>query len=287
MAAKYPVSLASFLTYVDQPWAPGDTVTAPDGVTQIDLTIDDAFITQQLHEEIVAVEKTIGINPYKIPPIGIKPVTTQVRWLYDNTAWGRVDANNIVQPRPPPSHNHQHGHSSGLLNDDHHQYMTVNGEISRPQGFTLPVQGYPATSGSQIVTVNQVLSYGFQTAASAKNVIDSELVEAIGDPTQAPMTGPDSRHWRITGGYFYGPSDTNGVITIDFSRAHFNGILSFIFMKRPFPGWSMLGWYNYQYMEDQLILINLTNSSASIQFIEDIVVDRQAAVSLVWIALGI
>jgi hypothetical protein len=287
MPASYPVSLATFLTYVDQPWVPGDTITAPDGVTQIDLTIDDALITRQIHEEIVAIEKTIGVSPFEIPVLGRSPVGTQIMWIYNNKAWGRVDANNIVQPQPPPSHNHQHGTSTGLTHDDHPQYMTASGDSGRPHGFTQPVTGQPAKASTGLVTYNQVLGYHYLTAAQVRQTIASELSEAVGDPHQAPMTGPTSGHYRVTGGYFYGPSDTNGVITINFSRAHFSSILTFLFMKRPFPGESMLGWYNYQYMEDQLLLVNLTNHSASIQFIEDIVVDRQAAVSLTWIAIGV
>jgi len=45
--------------------------------------------------------------------------------------------------------------------------------------------------------------------------------------------------------------------------------------------------YAYQYMEDQLLLTSLTNSSAVVTFIEDVRVDKQALVSLCWLALGI
>jgi len=49
----------------------------------------------------------------------------------------------------------------------------------------------------------------------------------------------------------------------------------------------MLGWPTFQYEEDQLILLAYDTRGAWIQFIEDIVVDRQAAVAMTWVALGI
>lgn len=315
MPASYPVSLATFLTYYDQPpdpvGKPGvKTAKASDG-TLIDLTIDAALITRQIQQEIVAIEKTIGANPFRIPELrGTPPgpknppavamqgyLSHSIHWLLFNTAWGRADSNGVVPPTPPPSHNHTHGHmlSNGPTFDQHHRITSVpddHPQYMRRDGsraFTHPVAGRNATDAHHLVTLGQVQGL---TAAQVNQTIQDELTENLVDPffpgvALKPMTGPDSRRWRLTGGYFYGPTDVNGNIYIDFSRARFSGLASFSYMKHQFPGQSMLGWYNFQYMEDQLILLNLSAQGAWIQFLEDIVVDRQANVAMTWMALGI
>jgi len=305
MPAAYPTSLAHFLTYYDQPpdppGQPGQkTLVNPDGTT-VDLTIDAAAITRQIQEEVVAIEKTVGVQLFQIPGMTAKPATSSktapayplqgwlsnsIHWMFWNLAFGQVQpGTNIVAPTPPPSHNHMHSKSLALTADDHHQYVPVNGT----RGFNGPVTGRTATSSHQLITLAQAQGAGL-TAAQVENIIEEELQDSLTDPNFTglhAMTGPDARRWRMTGGYFYGPTDGNGNIYINFAAAHFGGLASFVYMKMPFPGQSMLGWYNYQYMEDQLILLSLTDQGAWIQFIEDIVVDRSANVSMVWMALGI
>lgn len=305
MPAAYPNSLASFLTYYDQPpdppGQPGQkTLVNSDGTT-VDLTIDAAGITRGIQEEIVAIEKTVGVQPFQIPGMAAKTSTNpsappafpltgwlsnSVHWLFWNLAFGRLQpGTNIVPPVPPPSHNHFHNKSLNLTADNHPQYVPVNGS----RGFTNPVTGQTATSSHHLITLAQAKGAGL-TAAQVSQIIQEELQDSLSDPYftgQHAMTGPDARRWRMTGGYFYGPSDVNGNIYINFAAAHFGGLASFVYMKMPFPGQSMLGWYNFQYMEDQLILLSLTDQGAWIQFIEDIQVDRQANVSMVWMALGI
>jgi hypothetical protein len=90
----------------------------------------------------------------------------------------------------------------------------------------------------------------------------------------------------MTGGHFIGRTDANGNIRVDYSSAHFIGILTFVFMKLPFSGSSASG-YTYQYKEDQLLLQSIDNQGCWIRFAEDMVVDRQANVALTWLVVGV
>jgi hypothetical protein len=115
----------------------------------------------------------------------------------------------------------------------------------------------------------------------------SSIIQAtLASASSYPMTGPAPQRYRMTGGFFSGYTNASGNVFIDFSAAHFGGVLTFVFMKLPYPGGSRFG-YKYRYEEDQLHMISIANNGAWIQFIEDIVVDRQALIALTWIAVGV
>jgi hypothetical protein len=130
--------------------------------------------------------------------------------------------------------------------------------------------------------LNQAQGAGL-TAAQVQWQIENDLANT----SAYPCLGPDGRRWRMAGGFWSGYTDANGVAAVDLRAAGFAGILTFNWMRNPFPGESMLGWYAFQYMEDQLEILGLTNQFAYIQFIEDIRVDKQALVACTWLALGI
>ena len=124
-----------------------------------------------------------------------------------------------------------------------------------------------------------------------QNIIQTALNNALYNPWDPahpfpPVLGPDGRKWKMTGGFFNGYTDNSGNVWIDFSAAGFSGVLSFVYVKMPYPGRSHFG-YVYHYEEDQLVLLGLSVQGALIQFIEDIVVDRRANVCMTWMALGI
>jgi hypothetical protein len=290
ITASYPVSIKSFLTYQDQP--PGSTsVIAPDDPTNptpgtpYDLTIDRAYITNEIHSEVLAMEQNIGVgaNATIVVP-GITTMGGEINFLYNNKANGRVDpSNNAIYASVTPTHNHTHAELRNLDADDHTQYVLVDGA----RGFSAPVAGVPAAASNQLMTLGQLLSQGWLNSAQAQYVIDEQiLAETGGYPVRGPAPQPYPWRYRMTGGYFWGQTDESGLIRIDYSAAAFIGILSIVYMKMPFPGVSVYG-YVYQYEEDQLMLIEIDNSGCTIQFTEDIVIDRQAWVSMCWMVVGV
>jgi hypothetical protein len=280
MPASYSASIKSFLTYQDQPGV-NNIVPDPSNPGQtVDLTIDRAKITNEIHDEVVAIESTMGVTGGKALIPGISQFGRDIAYLYNNKSAGRVDpSNNAIYPTPPPSHNHVHAYLSGNSADVHPQYVRVDGR----RGFSAQVSAPSATNGSQLTTLSQVQNAGYLNSPQVHSAIQS----ALNAKSAHPVTGPAPQRYRMTGGYFYGPSDSNGMIWIDYSAANFAGILSLVFMKNPFPGESMLGWYTYQYEEDQLLLQSISNRGAMVQFIEDIVVDRSANVALTWMVVGV
>jgi hypothetical protein len=294
---RYPVRTRDFVTYQDQPGDANHIITGPDGSTPLDLTVDFAIVTKDLHTEIISMEQAIGAPPYLVPKTTTLAGSTQ--WLFLNKAAGRVDARGAITPPPtnlstgpgdrsgaipqgPPTHSHEHKTSTLRNADDHHQYMRVDGGRAFSAAATAPA----ATAAKHLINLSQAKAAGLNST-QVQSIITSALAAQKLNPGEHNITGPDSRRWKMAGGVAQGYTDMNGNLSVDLKPARFAGILSFTYMKMPFPGGSMLGWYAYQYMEDQLILLALSVQGAVIQFIEDIRVDRQALVCMCWMALGI
>lgn len=279
-AQRYPVAIRDFVTYLNQPWNSTKSITTPNpnpppSTLTTDLTLFLATVNRDLQTEILSLEKTIGIRPFTVPRQAT--IGKSIQWLYSNTSPGRVDARGAINPLPTPSHTHVHAQSADLKADDHLQYTRVDGT----RGFTRPVTAPPGSHTNSLITLAQARAAGL-TAAQVQSIINSSLATT----SDYPITGPTAGRYLMAGGYYNGSSDIYGNIWIDFGACHFHRVLSFVYMKVPFPGGSMLGWPAFQYMEDQLILLTLDNRGATIQFIEDIVVDRSATVAMTWIALG-
>jgi hypothetical protein len=242
MAASYPTSIKSFLTYHDQPTNPSLVVPDPDNPGQtVDLTLDRAKITNEIHDEVIAMEKTIGLGyvPTAIP--GTITMGAELDALYNGKSNGRIDpSNNAIYPLPPPSHNHVHNQLTGLDADDHPQYMRVDGA----RGFSAPVNGQWAWLPNHLCTLGQVQNADWQTSSQVNFLIWTTVTPVC----PYPMAGPEwiSKRYRMTGGTFWGRTDVNGNAWIDFSAARFAGVLTFVYMKMPFPGGSAYG-YAYQY----------------------------------------
>lgn len=285
MAASYPVSIKSFLTYQDQPGDAAHIIpdpTNPIPGSTIDLTIDRAKITNEIHDEVIAMEGTIGVGyqPGTTVIPGTRTLGKEVDWLYNNKANGRIDpSNNAIYPLPPPSHNHVHSQLSGLSADVHPQYVRVDGS----RGFSAPVKGQWAASTNQLVPLAQTQSAGYLNSSQVEFIIYTTVLSKCPHPM---ICVRDPQRYRMTGGWSAGYTDSNGLFRIDYSAAHFRGVATLVYMKMPFPGPSAYG-YTYQYEEDQLTLIEIDNNGAWIQFSEDVMVDRQAWVSMTWMVLGV
>lgn len=286
---RYPFWIREFVTYKDQPAGiagDGVTITDPTKVyvagdgTLTDLTLDSAVVTKDLQTEITSLEQTIGAPAYLVPKT--TSLGASIQWLYTHKSTGQVDSRGAIMPPPAPTHSHLHQASTALNADDHPMYMRVDGG----RAFSAPVTAPAATNAHQLINLSQAKVAGLNSS-QVQTIINQTLAAQKLVPGEAGVTGPDGRRWKLAGGVAQGYTDVNGNLWVDLTPCQFSGILSFIFMKMPFPGLSMLGWYNYQYMEDQLLLLGLSTQGALIQFIEDIRVDRQATVCMCWIALGI
>lgn len=277
---RYPIALRDFMTYQNQPGDSNHIVNTPNpgpggGMITTDLTIDAAAVTRDIETEVVSLEKTIGAKPFLVPQQ--TTLGKSVVWLYNNKSPGKVDARNSVNPLPMPSHNHPHPLSTDLSSDDHDQYVRVDGA----RGFNNPVTAPPATSSGHLITLAQARGAGL-TAPQVESVIQAQLAA----DAAYTVTAFGGGRFRMAGGWYYGYTNVNGDIYVDFGPAGFSQLMTFVYMKMPYPGESMLGWYQYQYVEDQLILLSMNQAGAWIQFIEDIRVDRQALVSMTWMAVG-
>jgi hypothetical protein len=287
MPASYPASIKSFLTYQDQPGQPGHIVSDPEKPGQlppatVDLTIDRARITNEIHEEIIAMEQNLGLRSDWGKYYGLS-IGKNIDALFNGKANGHPDpTNNAIYPLPPPSHNHIHAELSNKNADDHPQYMRVDGA----RGFTQPVAGQWATALNHLVPLAQAQSANFVTY----NQVEFLIWTTVSENCPYPIAGPQwtAQRYRMTGGVTSGYTNSNGMLRVDYSAANFGGILTFVFMKMPFPGGSIAypGAYTYRYEEDQLLLYEVDNNGAWITFQEDLTVDRQALVALCWIVMG-
>jgi hypothetical protein len=263
---RYPIQLRDFCTYQDQPGDGNHILSTIDPSTGMpvttDLTIDYAAITGDMHTEVISIEKTIGTRPFTPP--SCTTVGQGIGWLYNNKA-------SLV-------HGHMHGLLTALTADDHPEYELVNGR--RP--FTAPITAPAASNGNQLVNYNQVTGAHYITTAQFQSMLASNLASR-----GSQVSDPYGQRLQMMGGVAQGYTDANGLLYVQFGSGFKNGVLTFVYMKMPYPLASYFYGYVFQYMEDQLVLMNLSNQGATIQFIEDVQVDRQAWVSLCWMAIGI
>jgi hypothetical protein len=286
MPTAYPLSIKSFLTFQDQPGT-NNIVPDPNNPTQtVDLTIDKAFITNEIHSEVLAMEQAIG-TPGN-PPTTIPGTTTmgaEINNLFLGKASGRVDpSNNAIYPSGVPTpHNHVHAQLSDNAADVHPQYIRVDGT----RGFTAPVAAPWGTALNHLCPLGQAESVGWLNFNQVAFIVAAQTNKECPYPMVCTHDWPGMQRYRMSGGVTAGYTDANGVIYVDYSAANYSGIASFIYIKMPYPLPSYYG-YTYQYEEDQLMLYApITNQGAFIQFSEDIVVDRQAWVALCWMVLGV
>jgi hypothetical protein len=252
MPATYPISIKTFITYEDQ----HGPITGPS-----DPSIIYAYITNEIHDEVIAVEKVMGLHPFTSPG--------------ETTLGGTLK--DIFQTKAPRVHTHSHNFMLNRGADDHPQYVRTDGT----RGFSPnPVGGVPGWYGNQLITLGQMTQ--MQNNGQMMTTPGLEWLVGVME-SQFGYTCPGP--WTITGGQSYGYTDQNGYLNVNFGGAFRSGILSFVYMRLPMPGGSHYG-YTYRFVEDQLLLRNLTRFGATIQFAEDVSVDRSAWVALSWIAIG-
>ncbi len=253
-SASFPATVKVFQTFLDQ--------------TQ---TIFAAHINE-VHAEIVAIEKLIGAQPF----VSL-PYTTFAAALAD-----------LATNKAPANHQHNHSDLAGdATGDDHTQYVRVDGS----RGFTGPVVVPNALTGGQLVNLGQLISLGYLTVAQANNIMNTALNRSIRGAAggSGPLPGyaaPTTFGWTLLGGYVEGPTDASGNMSTTFSTGYpfTTCVQSFIATKVPVSGGHAQPAYNS--LESQLSLVATTLTSATVRFSNDsgALANQWAAFS--WICIG-
>lgn len=195
--ASFPASIKIFPTFQDQT-----------GGVDPRLTTDFAGNTNEIHDEVVAIETTLGTNPFGGLPAGMGTLNQALNYLYLNKASGQ--------------HVHRHTDLFGdATTDDHPQYARVDGT----RAFTGPVTAPNASVGTQLATLGQIQALGYQTSSSLANqlsTVESSLVKgAYATDSGMPFFPASTTNgWTLTGGYKAGVTDANGQLHATFGISY-------------------------------------------------------------------
>ena len=258
MAATFPAAIKVFTVfhdYTDVIWA---------------LSINEC------HDEIVALEKIVGTNPFTSTPY--TSVGGAIQELYNNKAPANLT----------------HLHSTNLedaVGNDHPQYMLITGY----PGFSRPVGGVAGTAPADLVPLSQLRSFGYLNAAQVTAIVDRTVNGDVASATYGLMAGAkggtpllgasSSTAWRITGGLFSGCTDGNGRVTVPFGITFGQVVQSVQITKLPPQGSG--GCPPYNWIESQQTLVGVSGNSATVQFSHDYSWQPNMWVSFTWIAMGI
>lgn len=255
MAASYPNAIKIFQTFQDQ--------------TQI---IYSGHINE-IHDEVVALESTIGTNPFVGTPYS--SIAGAINDLYLNKA--------------PLAHPHAHSALQGLTNDDHTQYVRTDGS----RGFTAPVAAPNAVSGGQLATLGQVTGQGYLSpgaangliAAAAAYLVNTRFAASAATPGLFGFPNQGGVGWSLTGGYNVGNTDGSGRITQSLGSAFPTMLLAFIATKVVAPGGGTDPPYNALTASDPTV-ISGTNTAVILEFNAGATVLTNQQVAYCWVAVG-
>lgn len=254
MAAAYPTSLKVFSVfhdYTDIIWA---------------MSINEC------HDEILALEKALGTNPFLNTPY--TSFGGAIQDLYNNKA--------------PKTHTHTH---KNLLDDtqgnDHPQYIMVNGY----PGFSRPVNGKAGTGNNDLVPLGQLHSLGYLNAAQVEALINAALGNLMaGVDSNPPLAGSSAAtgpRWHLQGGLTSGVTDGNGQVWVNFHTPYGHCLQAFVATKlppqRPAAGYPATP---YNWVEAQLTLVYASGTQAALQFSHDYSWQPNQFVTFSWIAIG-
>jgi hypothetical protein len=227
-----------------------------------------ALSINECHDEIQALEKTLGASPFSGTPY---------------TSFGGA-IQDLFLNKAPMSHTHDH-HS--LLDDtvgnDHPQYIMVNGY----PGFSRPVAGVAGGAPANLVTLSQLQSFGYQNNAQVQNAVNAATASLMAGARGGPplLGATSSTAWRIQGGLCSGCTDGNGRITVAFGSGYGQCVQAFSCTKLPPEGSGPCPPYNW--IEAQVTLVGVAGNSATVQFSHDYSMQAGMWVSFTWIAMGI
>lgn len=176
ITASYPLVVKIFQTLVDE------------------ITTIDAADINEIHDEIVAIETTLGLSPYTGTP-------------YTNLAEALTD---LYNTKADSDHDHDHSDLLGLDNPvAHPQYSLIDGSVP----FTGPVSGVPAVAGNQLATLGQVQGLGFVDGSYVAGQLDAltqNLVRAVAG-SNSPIFGTfDPANAKLAFGLVSGTTGPSG-----------------------------------------------------------------------------
>jgi hypothetical protein len=237
-----------------------------------------ALSINECHDEIQALEKTLGANPFNGTPY---------------TSFGGA-IQDLYQNKAPANHTHVH---HNLLNDttgnDHPQYIQVNGY----PGFSRPVAGVAGSAPADLVPLHQLQSFGFLNSAQIQAMVNAATASLMaGAKGGTPLVGgTTSTAWRITGGTVSGCTNGNGQITVNFDGSppgtpnpkiiFGHCVQAFTCTKLPPQGSG--GCPPYNWIEAQMTLLGASGSGATVQFSHDYSWQANMWVSFSWIVMGV
>jgi hypothetical protein len=254
MASSYPNTFKIFQTFQDY------------------TDIIFAISVNEIHDEVISIERTLGANP--LAGTGYVSIGQGLQDLKTNKA--------------DLGHYHDHAalHGDGPPADDHPQYMRTDGS----RNFTGPVQSPWAVNNNQLVPIGQLYAQQYINVPQAEWIIGVMLGNLIrgafpGPPT-SPLAGPfpPTPQWTLTGGTMVGVTDGNGWLTCNFGGTFKGMVMAFVATKIPVgPGG---GRPAYNYIEAQLTLVVITLGGASVAFSHDYSFQRGLNAAYTWIAIG-
>lgn len=206
MAASYPTSIKQFLTFADQPGDP----------THPELTLIYAFHINELHDEIIAIEKTIGTLPFAGLPF--QTLNRLIKDLYNN--------------KSPVVHFHHHrAISANGVGNDHTQLLRTDGTVAA----TAPLGGVAGTNPSTLITLGQATGAGFLSPATVASMITAGFERCVKGRPQG---------LSITGGFWTGGTNPSGDVLVWYPDCRFRQVIGFLFCKcpglpgaSPYPTW--------------------------------------------------
>lgn len=280
MSATYPGGIKQFVTFKDQP--------GPDP-----LTIDFASDTNEIHDEIEALEQTVGVRPL-----------TGTKYSQFFQAFS-----DLYNYKASTTHMHPHsdmedGSKNHVKNwsafnpttpDDHPQYMPTDAH----RAFTAPIGGQPATIPQHLIRRDQIAGTGYITTTTFNSLMTAAFAtKVVGKPAPSPGIpigavpfGADFApepatfgNWNITGGVLSTNTDHAGHAYAGFGDAFSHYIQALVLMKQPFGGAGS----GYNYHQDQVIVIACSINGFVVEFTDMSGAGiRNKHLTITWMALGI
>ena len=248
------------------------TATFPGGV-KVFSTFHDytdiifAISVNELHDEIQAIEKVLGVNPFRGTPY--TTFAGAIQDLYINKA--------------PLTHTHHHAAlTDDKVGNDHPQYIMVSGY----PGFTRPVSGQHATAGNHLIPLGQVQSFGYVNSAQVQAMVSAALANLMAGALGGGFLagGTSTPNWRVEGGVVTGCTAPDGTITVYFQTPYAHCLQAFVATKIPPQGSGACP--PYAWIEAQLTLVAASPSWAKVQFSHDYGTQGGMLASFNWIAIG-
>jgi hypothetical protein len=221
----------------------------------------------EIHDEVLSIEKVLGANPFASTPYST--FSGAVQDLYNSKA--------------PLNHTHAHGTLQNLNFDDHKEYVLANGS----RGFTGPVAGV-AGSGNDLVPLHQLQALGYITSSQAQSLINGTVGNLmVGDWGGPALYGsqPAAPTWSIRGGVASGCTDGSGRVAIGLGPSFRQCVQAFACTKIPAASGQPCPPYNW--IEAQVTLVGVNLAQAILQFSHDYSWQPGMWVSLTWMAIGV